>query len=136
MKRSECPIAAALDLIGDRWTLLVLRDILLAHSYAFSEIADQEGIATNILMDRLDRLVAAGIIERHVDSADRRRRIYLPTDCAIELIPVLVDLVVWGNANTAAKGVGEVAEAVLLDRDAVIRDLESKVRESVAAKKA
>ena len=127
--RSECPIAAALDLVGDRWALVVLRDILLYHRYGFSQIAAEEGIATNILMDRLERLVAAGILERHVDSADRRRRTYLPTERAIELIPVLLDLVVWGNANTAATGVAEVAEAVRIDRDAVIRDLESTVRE-------
>ena len=135
MKRSECPIAASLDIIGDRWTLLVLRDILLAHHYAFSQIAVQEGIATNILMDRLERLVAAGILERHVDAADRRRRIYLPTERAIGLLPVLVDLVVWGNANTDASGVPEVAAAVSADREAVLRNLASIVREQVAASK-
>ncbi|MCH9710286.1 MAG: helix-turn-helix transcriptional regulator [Actinomycetia bacterium] len=131
--RSECPIAAALDLVGDRWTLVVLRDILLSHRYGFSQIAAEEGIATNILMDRLERLVAAGILERRVDSADRRRRTYLPTERAIGLIPVLLDLVVWGNANTAATGVAEVAEAVRIDRDAVVRDLESTVREKLTA---
>jgi DNA-binding HxlR family transcriptional regulator len=136
MMRSDCPIAATLDLIGDRWTLLVLRDILLAHCYAFSQIAAQEGIATNILMDRLDRLVEAGIIERHIDPSDRRRRIYLPLERAIGLIPVLVDLVAWGNANTEAKGVAEVAAAVRADRDAVIQNLESTAREKAAATRA
>ncbi len=132
--RSECPIAATLDLIGDRWTLLILRDIMLAHRYTFSEIAASEGIATNILMDRLERLVAAGILERIVDSADRRRRIYLPTERGIGLIPVLIDLVVWGNANTPAIGAAEVAEASRIDRDAVIRQFEARVRESIARK--
>jgi DNA-binding HxlR family transcriptional regulator len=133
MKRSECPIAAALDLIGDRWTLVVLRDILFAHHYAFSQIAEQEGIATNILMERLERLVSAGLIERHVDSADRRRRIYLPTASAMGLIPVLVELLVWGNANTGANGVAEVAAAARADREAVIRGLEAASLEKVAA---
>lgn len=97
------------------------------------QVTKEEGIATNILMDRLERLVAAGLLERHVDSADRRRRTYLPTERAIGLIPVLVDLLVWGNANTGATGKADVAEAVRIDREAVIRDLESAARENVAA---
>ena len=136
MRRSDCPIAATLDLLGDRWTLVVLRDILLVHHYAFSQIAAKEGIATNILMDRLDRLVAAGLLERRVDDADRRRRTYLPTERAIGLIPVLVDLLVWGNANTDAPARSEEAEAARDDRDAVIRDLESAAREHAAAVRA
>lgn len=133
MRRSDCPIAATLDLIGDRWTLVVLRDVLLAHRYRFSQIAAREGIATNILMARLERLVAAGLLERHVDETDRRRRTYLPTEAAIELIPVLVDLLVWGNAHTGATSKADAAEAARADRDAVIRDLESAARENAAA---
>lgn len=133
MRRSDCPIAATLDLIGDRWTLVVLRDVLLAHRYRFSQIAAQEGIATNILMDRLDRLVAAGLLERRVDETDRRRRTYLPTEAAIGLIPVLVDLLVWGNAHTGATSKADAAEAARADRDAVIRDLESAARDNAAA---
>ena len=58
--RSDCPIAASLDVLGDRWTLVVLRDILLGHRRSFSEIGSDEGIATNILADRLDRLPGTG----------------------------------------------------------------------------
>lgn len=133
MRRSDCPIAATLDLIGDRWTLVVLRDILLVHRYGFSEIAANEGIATNIKVDRLDRLVAAGLLERRVDGTDRRRRTYLPTERAIGLIPVLVDLLVWGTAHTGATSKADAAEAARADRDAVIRDLESAARENAAA---
>ena len=136
MRRSDCPIAATLDLIGDRWTLVVLRDILLVHRYGFSEIAANEGIATNIKVDRLDRLVAAGLLDRRVDGTDRRRRTYLPTERAIGLIPLLMDLLVWGNANTDAPGRAEAAEAARADRDAVIRDLESAARASAAAMRA
>lgn len=136
MRRSDCPIAATLDLIGDRWTLVVLRDILLVHRYGFSEIAANEGIATNIKVDRLDRLVAAGLLDRRVDGTDRRRRTYLPTERAIGLIPLLMDLLVWGNANTDAPGRAEAAEAARTNRDAVIRDLESAARASAAAMRA
>ena len=136
MRRSDCPIAATLDLIGDRWTLVVLRDILLVHRYGFSEIAAKEGIATNIKVDRLYRLVEAGLLERRTDEADRRRRTYLPTERAIELISILVDLLVWGHANTDAPGQAEAARAARADRNAVIRDLESAARENSAAMRA
>ncbi len=133
MRPSDCPIAATVDLIGDRWTFVVLRDILLVHHYGFSQIAAKEGIATNIKVDRLERLLAAGLLERRVDGADRRRRTYLPTERAIGLIPVLVDLLVWGNANTGAPGRADAAQSVRADRDAVIRQLESAARENAAA---
>lgn len=135
MKRSECPIAAALDLLGDRWTLLVLRDLLLGNRYAASEIAADEGIATNIRNDRLERLLEAGIVVRHADPADGRRRNYLPTERAIGLVPVLVDLISWGVANTDVKPPAEVmamVKAVRRDREAVIRKVIANIRESTA----
>jgi DNA-binding HxlR family transcriptional regulator len=129
--RSDCPIAASLDVLGDRWTLVVLRDILLDQRCSFTEIGSNEGIATNILADRLDRLVAACVLERHRDPEDGRRKIYVPTDRGIELIPVLVDLVVWGNAHTEAKGVADLAAAIRSDRDAVIEQLVTRARQGV-----
>ena len=62
--RSGCPIAASLDILGDRWTLVVLRDMLLGGSTRFSEFAADESIATNILTDRLHRLVDSGLVEK------------------------------------------------------------------------
>ena len=79
MRRSDCPIAATLDLLGDRWTLVVLRDILLVHHYAFSQIAAKEGIATNILMDRPNAWWRRTLLERRVDDADRRRTTCRPS---------------------------------------------------------
>jgi DNA-binding HxlR family transcriptional regulator len=78
-RRSSCPITCSLDLIGDRWTLVIMRDLLLAGKTAFSELASVEGIATNVLSDRLTRLEQAGLIRRERDPADGRRRRYVPT---------------------------------------------------------
>ncbi len=94
--RSDCPIAATLDIIGDRWTLLVLRDMLLGGKSHFSEFADNESIATNILTDRLATLVKWEIIERTPDPDDGRKYIYRPLTPAIELLPVIVELAAWG----------------------------------------
>ena len=94
--RSDCPIAASLDLIGDRWTLLVLRDMLLGGKSHFSEFAEDESIATNILTDRLATLVDQQIIERVPDPDDGRKYLYRPLPPAIDLLPVIAELAAWG----------------------------------------
>ena len=99
--RSGCPIAASLDILGDRWTLVVLRDMLLGGRTRFSEFAADESIATNILTDRLHRLVDSGLVEKRADPDDGRRVIYRPLPPAIDLIPVLAELVAWGSRHTA-----------------------------------
>lgn len=98
--RSDCPIAASLDILGDRWTMLILRDMLLAGKSQFGEFATEEGVATNILADRLATLVDRGIIEKVPDEADRRKFHYRVLTPGVELLPVIAELVVWGVKNT------------------------------------
>jgi DNA-binding HxlR family transcriptional regulator len=98
--RSDCPIAASLDVLGDRWTMLILRDMLLGGKSQFGEFATNEGVATNILADRLATLVERGIIERVPDKADRRKYHYRVLRPGVELLPVIAELVVWGVTNT------------------------------------
>ena len=93
--RSDCPVSCALDLLGDRWTLLVVRDLLLRGRRHFEQLASDESIATNILTDRLGRLERAGIIAKRRDPDDGRRRIYTPTERGVDLIPTLLELG-WG----------------------------------------
>ncbi len=128
--RSNCPIACALDLLGDRWTLVVLRDVLLAQRRTFSDIAAQEGIATNTLTDRLERLIEAGVLKRRKDPRDGRSRRYVPTESGLGLIPVLVDLMVWGNKYTSGTGPAEIVARAVSDRDALLAELIERARES------
>ncbi|HKP15899.1 MAG TPA: helix-turn-helix domain-containing protein [Gemmatimonadaceae bacterium] len=96
VRRSGCPIGIALDLFGDRWSLLVVRDLLFKDRRTFGEFADSgEGIATNVLADRLSRLELAGIVERRADAADGRRAVYHLTEKGFALAPVLVEMVIW-----------------------------------------
>jgi DNA-binding HxlR family transcriptional regulator len=95
-RRSECPIACTLDLVGDRWTLLVLRDVFLGKRRFDEFLASPEGIATNILSDRLARLERDGLVERQRDPDDGRRFIYKPTARGKSLAPVLVAIRNWG----------------------------------------
>jgi DNA-binding HxlR family transcriptional regulator len=99
-KRSVCPIACTLDLIGDRWTLLVVRDLACGKSHFKDFLGAPEGIATNILANRLNRLVDAGMVEKFSpDATSRARDAYRLTSKGKSLLPVLRSMVDWGLAN-------------------------------------
>jgi len=104
-RRSDCPISFGLDIYGDKWTLLILRDIMFYNRTRFSDFAPQERIATNILADRLSRLEASGIIEKHRDEELKNQYVYTVTQKGKDLLPVLVEMTFWGfqhDANTPA----------------------------------
>jgi DNA-binding HxlR family transcriptional regulator len=95
-RRSGCPLNASVEMLGDRWSLLILRDMMLRGYSTFSEfLHSDEKIATNILSDRLRRLECYGIISSQQDPADRRKMIYALTAKGIDLAPVLAEMVLW-----------------------------------------
>src|SRR6185437_11955263 len=91
--RSHCPISSALDIFGDKWSLLVMRDLLFRNKAHYREfLASEEGIATNILADRLARLEAAGLIERTGEDPRSGKQAYLATAKGQDLIPLLLQV--------------------------------------------
>jgi len=95
-RRSPCPVACALDLFGDKWTLLVIRDLVLGRNRFKDFIGSPEGIPTNILSDRLERLLEGGVI-RHIPAADGSKRLaYELTDKGLAIRPVLRAMRDWG----------------------------------------
>jgi DNA-binding HxlR family transcriptional regulator len=95
-RRSPCPLNASVEMLGDRWSLLILRDMMLRGAHSYKEFLGlYEGIATNILADRLRRLQAYGIITARPDPSDGRKMIYLLTAKGIDLAPVLTEMVLW-----------------------------------------
>jgi DNA-binding HxlR family transcriptional regulator len=100
-KRSGCPINLTLEVLGDRWSLIVIRDIMFGNRRHFREMLthSQEGIASNILAARLKRLVEEGLLSRRDDPAHRQKGIYSLTEKAIQLVPVLVQLGAWGRRH-------------------------------------
>src|SRR5436853_5822231 len=99
-RRSECPLNASVEMLGDRWSLLIIRDMMLRGSRTYKDFLDcYEGIATNILADRLRKLVANGIVATAPDPADGRKQIYLLTAKGIDLAPVLTEMVLWAAAH-------------------------------------
>src|SRR5215813_1327918 len=99
-RRSGCPLNASVEILGDRWSLLIFRDMMLRDSKTFKEFLNShERIATNILADRLRRLERHGIIEVRHDPDDGRKLIYLLTEKGIGLGPVLAEMVLWAAAH-------------------------------------
>ena len=120
--RSHCPISYALDFVGDKWTLLVLRDLILARKRYFQEFLDSpEGIATNILTARLKQLESAGFVTRRADPGHGRRMIYAPTDKALDLLPTMVELVRWGAKYDAKSDAPPpLLKGIARDRDGFV----------------
>ncbi|HZO46813.1 MAG TPA: helix-turn-helix domain-containing protein [Xanthobacteraceae bacterium] len=97
---SGCPIDYGLDVFGDRWTLLVIRDLLFAGKRHFKELMESpERIASNILAARLKKLEERGLIERCADPENRKQVIYTLSDKGRDLAPVLVEMIRWGGRH-------------------------------------
>lgn len=104
-RRSGCPVSMSLERFGDRWSLLIVRDLMVRGYRTFKQFQNSgERIATNILADRLRKLETSGIIATEVDKTDQRRVNYRLTEKGIDLAPVLLELLVWGarHEQTAA----------------------------------
>lgn len=101
--RSDCPVSRSLDLLGDKWTLLIMRDALFFERKTFADfIASSEGIPTNLLSARLKKLVACGLLERHQYHERPARYEYLPTAMGEKLRPVLNVIKQFGQENLSA----------------------------------
>jgi|SRR4051812_28297568 len=126
----NCSIAAAVAVIGERWTLLVLREILLGRR-RFREIKRQTGIATNILSDRLETLVAHGVVERRARAGDAGAFEYVPTDRGRDVTPVLNALMAWGDRYAAPNGPPRVIVHEACGHDAAPQTICSHCRQPV-----
>ena len=99
-RRSECPLNASVEMLGDRWSLLIIRDMMLRGFQTYKEFMEcYEGIATNILADRLRKLVEYGIVTTEPDPTDGRKVLYMLTAKGIDLAPVLTEMVLWAAAH-------------------------------------
>jgi len=99
-RRSGCPLNASVEMLGDRWSLLIVRDMMVRGFRTYKEfLGSHEKIATNILADRLRRLEAYGIIAAQPDPGDGRKSIYSLTQKGIDLAPVLTEMVLWAAAH-------------------------------------
>lgn len=125
--RSDCPIGLSLDIFGDRWTLLILRDMLMRGKRRYQEFLEsKEGIATNLLAQRLETLVKWGIITRSADPTNKKQILYAPTRKALDLLPVMCEIIRWGLEHHP-----DAQSNVVIDR--MLRN-EKKFREEIVGK--
>ena len=95
-RRSNCPVATSLDIFGDKWSLLVIRDLLFTERRRFGDFAAaDERMATNVLAERLERLECEGLIRREPDPADGRKFLYGLTPKGLDLAPLIVEMIIW-----------------------------------------
>lgn len=119
--RSGCPVSISLEVFGDRWSLLIVRDLMVRGFRTFSDFERSgEGIATNILADRLRRLRRAGVVETEPDESDGRKVIYRLTEKGIDLAPVLLELMIWGAKHEDTGAPCEVIAEMAKNRQAVL----------------
>lgn len=130
--RSDCPISCSLDIFGDKWSLLIIRDIMLRNKVCYSEfLRSEEKIASNILVNRLNILEAEKILVREVASENKSKYVYSLTQKGADLLPILIEIMDWGakyNANCPRKALGK---KIKKDKLAVIKELSKSLKANV-----
>lgn len=134
--RSHCPVNFGLESFGDRWALLILRDIIFRGKRTFGEfLKSEEGFATNILTTRLDHLVDVGILSREGDKVDGRRTIYSLTDKGLDLIPMIFEMVLWSakyDEDSEARRILRLVDLIRKDNRAISKEAIERVRRGEA----
>ena len=129
-RRSGCPVSISLEMFGDRWSLLIVRDLMVRGFRTFKEFqGSDEGIATNILADRLRKLSAAGIVSAEAEKTDGRRVNYRLTEKGIDLAPVLLELLIWGARHKETAAPCALISEMEQNREAVLAEVRRRWRE-------
>jgi DNA-binding HxlR family transcriptional regulator len=128
--RSHCPINFALEVFGDPWTLLIVRDALYFGKRRFGEfLKSEEKIATNILADRLERLVRHGVLRQTRADEGREGPVYEPTEKGLALVPVLMEIALWSTRYDAESGAPPaIIRRIRSDREGFIKSIRERVR--------
>ena len=129
-RRSGCPVSISLEMLGDRWSLLIIRDLMVRGYRTFKDFQGScEGIATNILADRLRKLQAAGIVDAEAEETDARRVNYRLTEKGIDLAPVLLELLIWAARHEETGAPCALIEKMERNREEVVAEARRRWRE-------
>ncbi len=125
-RQTGCPLAFGLDTFGDRWSLLIIREVMLKGKKTYSEFMEaDEGIASNILIDRLKHLEAEGILDKSRDPDNRRSFIYALTKKGRDLAPIILEIIIWsGLHDDRSFAMREALDKINKDRE----DFEASLR--------
>ncbi len=130
--RSHCPINFGLEAFGDRWSLLIVRDIVFRGKKTYGEFLNsEEGFATNILASRLASLVREGILKKRAYRGDARKDTYLLTEKGLDLIPLLFEMLLWSakyDSRSEAKKIRRLQGRIRANNRAISRTIIAKIR--------
>lgn len=125
--RSGCPISSTLDVVGDKWSLLIIRDMLVKHKKTFKEISDSdERIAPSILSARLKLLESYKLIFKTKVPENKKENIYLLTEKGIRLTPIIIEFSLWGNSNMLEFNKIDDIEGLNLDKTLIIQTVQDR----------
>jgi DNA-binding HxlR family transcriptional regulator len=125
--RSGCPIASTLDVVGDKWSLLIIRDMLVKHKKTFKEMSDSdEKIAPSILSARLKLLESYKLIFKTKVPDNKKENIYLLTEKGIRLTPIIIEFSLWGNSNMREFNEIDDIEGLNSDKNLIIQTVQDR----------
>ena len=123
--RSGCPISSTLDIVGDKWSLLIIRDMLIKHKKTFKEISDSdESIAPSILSARLKLLESFKLISKTKIPENKKENIYLLTEKGIRLTPIIIEFSLWGDTNMREFNKIKDVKGLNLDKSYIIQSVQ------------
>lgn len=128
-RKSDCPINFALEIFGDRWTFLIVRDLMFKGKHYYGEfLLSEEGIATNILSDRLSLLESNGIVDKSSDPSHKQKILYSLTQKGIDLVPVLIEVIMWSAKYDRNSAVDmKFVKSVQKDKVGLISEISSRL---------
>ena len=127
--RSGCPISSTLDVVGDKWSLLIIRDMLIKHKRTFKEISNSdEKIAPSILSARLKLLESYKLIFKTKAPENKKENIYLLTEKGIRLTPIIIEFCLWGNYNMREFNEIDDIEGLNLDKTLIIQKIQDSYK--------
>ena len=137
-KRSECPLSCSLDIFGDKWSLLIIRDLMFENKCTYNDfLKSQEGIATNILASRLKELEENGIIEKSAHPDSKAKNLYRLTSKGIDLLPILIEVYIWSDKYfTIPADVKVVIQEAKKDKEKFENQIRSKLTTLLEMQKA
>lgn len=134
--RSHCPVNYGLEAFGDRWALLILRDIIFRGKRTYGAfLKSEEGFATNILASRLEHLISVGILQLDTDEDDARKGVYTLTEKGLDLIPLIFEMVLWSakyDNDSEAKRISRLVELIKKDNRQISQKIIEQVRRGEA----
>jgi len=128
-RRSTCPISTTLDILGDKWTLLIIRDLMFKGKRTYGEfLQSEEKIATNILADRLLILEKNGIVEKRAFPGNKAKNLYKLTPKGVDLMPILLEIILWGDKYfEIPERVQRLAGEIRKDRNGMIKEISKRL---------